>query len=121
MSLSRQLPVLWSTQRITSRVARSGEQLVQGRGAHGLAQVQLNPCLTREFAAGVLPASRQCNHSQVLQLRMSREMPGDFVTAHVRQIEIHEQDRGHELDSESKSSRAGIRDARITVPRRLQQ
>src|SRR5207253_1346556 len=110
-----------SMQRITRRVVRSGEQLVQARGADGLDQVSLDPRLTREFAAGVLTANRQCNQSQGLQLRMLREMPGDVVTAHVRQIEVHEQNRGHELDGESKSRRAGVRDARIAVPRRLQQ
>ena len=50
-----------------------------------------------------------------------RKLPGNVVPAHVRQIEIHEQDRGYELDSESKSGRARMRDACITVPRRLQQ
>jgi hypothetical protein len=48
-------------------------------------------------------------------------MPGDVVTGHIWQIEIHEQNRGHELDSQSKSSRSGVRDARIAVPQRLHQ
>jgi hypothetical protein len=52
---------------------------------------------------------------------MLRETSGNVVTAHVRQIEIQKQDRRHELDGESKSTRAGIRDTGITVPRRLQQ
>jgi hypothetical protein len=52
---------------------------------------------------------------------MLREMPGDVVPAHIRQIEIHEQDRGPEFDSQSKGSRAGVRDACITVALRLDQ
>src|SRR4029077_17963659 len=52
---------------------------------------------------------------------MLRQVPGDLVTAHVREFEIHERDRRQELDGESKSSRAGIRDARITISRRFQQ
>src|SRR5205823_11237958 len=79
------------------------------------------PRLTREFPAKVLTVSRQRDQPQVLQLRMLRELPGDVVTAHVRQIEVYKQDRGHELDSESKRRPAGVRDARIAVPRRLQQ
>ena len=38
-------------------------------------------------------------------------MPGDVVPTHVRQIEIHKQDRGRELDGESESSRTGFGDA----------
>src|SRR5205823_12579955 len=101
--------------RITRRVARSGEQLVQGRSADGLDQVSFDPRLTREFPARVLTVSRQRNQPQVLQLRMLRELPGDVVTAHVRQIEVYKQDRGHELDSESKRRPAGVRDARIAI------
>src|SRR5690349_21349783 len=52
---------------------------------------------------------------------MLRETPSNVVTAHVREIEIQKQDCGHELEGESKSSRAGVRDTRITVPGRLQQ
>jgi hypothetical protein len=47
-------------------LSRSGEQLVQIRRADGLDQVPLDPHLAREFAAGVLTASRQRNQSQVL-------------------------------------------------------
>src|SRR5882724_9645264 len=98
----------------------SGEQFVQVRGADELDQVPLDPGRARELAAGMITVSRQGNQPQVLQLRMLREMPGDVVTAHVRKFEIHEQDRRQELDCESESSRAGVRGARITVPRRLQ-
>src|SRR5207247_3785890 len=87
----------------------------------GLIRYRSDPRLTREFPARVLTVSRQRNQPQVLQLRMLRELPGDVVTANVRQIEIHEQDRGHELDSESKRRPAGVRDARIAVPCRWQQ
>jgi hypothetical protein len=44
----------------------SGEQLVQVRRADGLNKVSLDPRLARQFAAGVLTASRQGNQSQVL-------------------------------------------------------
>jgi hypothetical protein len=104
-----------------SFVSASGEQLVQGRSANRLDQVALDARLTREFAAGMLTASCQRDQSQVLQLRMLRQMTGDVVPAHVREIQVHEQDRRDELFSHSKSSRAGVRDARITVTRRLQQ
>src|SRR5580765_3466022 len=69
----------------------------------------------------MLTGSRQGNQSQVLKLRMLREMPSNLVTAHIGQFEIHQQDRGHEVEGESKSSLAGVRDARITASRRLQQ
>jgi hypothetical protein len=52
---------------------------------------------------------------------MLREMSGDVITAHVRQIQIHEQDRRLKLNGESKSSCAGVRDARGAVSGRLQQ
>ena len=46
---------------------------------------------------------------------MLREVPGYVVAAHVRQIEVYKQDRGHELGGEGKSSRSAVRDARLTV------
>src|SRR5207244_737731 len=109
-----------STRRITPSVTRSAQELVQGRGADGLTQIPLDPCLTCEFASGVVTVNRQRNQPQVLQPRMLRELPGDVVAAHVRQIEVYKQDRGHELWGEGKSSRSAVRDARLTVPRRLQ-
>src|SRR4029077_1351219 len=72
----------------------SGEQFAEVRGADGLDQVPLDPGRARELAAGMITVSRQGKQSQVLQLRMLREMPGDLVTAHVRKFEIHEQDLG---------------------------
>src|SRR5437660_5752332 len=81
-----------SLARCCCRVARSGEQLVQGRGADGLDQVSLDPRLAREFPARVLTVSRPRNQPQVLQLRMMREMPVEVVTDQVQQIVLHDQD-----------------------------
>jgi hypothetical protein len=112
-----------SRQRFHDASRHSGQvnNLSNSSDPDGLAQVALDPGLPRELATGMFATSCQGNQSQVLKPWMLREMSGDVVTAHVRQIEIHEQHRRLELNGESRSSCARVRDARSAVSRRLQQ
>lgn len=72
---SRVTSVRWRTnqRRTAGRVdSGSGEQLVQVGGTDRFDQIPFDPCLAREFAAGMLVVSGQGYQSQVLQLRMLR-------------------------------------------------